>query len=92
MYTKDLIKFPVQGKCLIIYFPSAILLILSQATNEIVTRVPESTQEEMDSAVAAAKEAFPAWSNSTVLSRQQVMFKFQDLIKQNLVFFFKKSL
>lgn len=54
------------------------------ATNEVVTVVPESTQEEMNLAVAAAKAAYPAWSTSTVLTRQAVMFKFQDLIKKNM--------
>merc|ERR1711936_1329105 len=47
-------------------------------------RVPECTQAEMLAAVAAAKEAFPAWSQSTVLTRQQIMFRFQDLIKKNM--------
>lgn len=54
------------------------------ATNEVVTRVPESTQSEMEAAVAAAKAAFPAWSNTTVLTRQQIMFRLQDLIKKNM--------
>ncbi|RUS85657.1 hypothetical protein EGW08_006603 [Elysia chlorotica] len=54
------------------------------ATNEVVTRVPESTRAEMESAVAAARDAFPAWSSTTVLTRQQVMFKLQDLIKRNM--------
>ncbi|XP_059160310.1 methylmalonate-semialdehyde dehydrogenase [acylating], mitochondrial-like [Physella acuta] len=54
------------------------------ATNEVVTRVPESTQAEMEAAVAAAKAAFPSWSRTTALSRQQIMFRLQDLIKQNL--------
>jgi len=54
------------------------------ATNEVVTRVPESTQAEMLAAVQAAKDAFPAWSSTTILTRQQIMFRFQDLIKKNM--------
>jgi len=54
------------------------------ATNEVVTRVPNSTQAEMDSAVDAALKAFPEWSEQSVLTRQQVMFKFQNLIKGNM--------
>jgi len=54
------------------------------ATNEVVTRVPECTQAEMEAAVAACKAAYPAWSQSTVLSRQQIMFRFVDLIKKNM--------
>lgn len=56
-----------------------------QATNEVITRVPESTTAEMEAAVAAAKAAFPAWSSTTVLTRQQIMFRLQDLIKKNMV-------
>ncbi|XP_066282832.1 probable methylmalonate-semialdehyde/malonate-semialdehyde dehydrogenase [acylating], mitochondrial [Branchiostoma lanceolatum] len=54
------------------------------ATNEVVTRVPKSTQAEMQAAVDAAKAAFSSWSETTILTRQQVMFKFQQLIKENM--------
>ncbi|KAK3608548.1 hypothetical protein CHS0354_042525 [Potamilus streckersoni] len=54
------------------------------ATNEVVTRVPEATNGEMETAVAAAKEAFKSWKDTTVLTRQQHMFKLQNLIKENL--------
>ncbi|ROT74039.1 hypothetical protein C7M84_007473 [Penaeus vannamei] len=54
------------------------------ATNEVVTRVPKSTQDEMQAAVDAAKAAFKSWSKASVLTRQQVMFKYQQLIKDNI--------
>ncbi|ESO86805.1 hypothetical protein LOTGIDRAFT_194671 [Lottia gigantea] len=54
------------------------------ATNEVVTRVPESTKEEMEAAVASSREAFKSWSQTTILTRQQIMFKFQQLIKDNM--------
>jgi len=54
------------------------------ATNEVITRVPECTNSEMNAAVEAAQAAYPEWSTSTVLTRQQIMFRFQDLIKKNL--------
>ncbi|XP_071962296.1 probable methylmalonate-semialdehyde/malonate-semialdehyde dehydrogenase [acylating], mitochondrial [Antedon mediterranea] len=54
------------------------------ATNEVVTRVPKCTQGEMKRAVASAEAAFPAWSDQSILSRQQIMFKLQQLIKDNL--------
>jgi len=58
---------------------------LLQATNEVVTRVPESTNAEMEAAVTAAKKAYETWSQTTILTRQQHMFKLQQLIKDNLV-------
>lgn len=54
------------------------------ATNEVITRIPKSTQDEMNSAVDAAKEAFKSWSKTSVLSRQQIMFKYQDIIRRNM--------
>ncbi|XP_071504602.1 methylmalonate-semialdehyde/malonate-semialdehyde dehydrogenase [acylating], mitochondrial-like [Diadema antillarum] len=54
------------------------------ATNEVVTRVPKSTQSEMEAAVNAAQAAFPSWAETTILTRQQIMFKYQHLIKENL--------
>ncbi|KAI8120558.1 putative methylmalonate-semialdehyde dehydrogenase [acylating], mitochondrial [Lucilia cuprina] len=54
------------------------------ATNKVVTRVPKCTQDEMQTALESNKKAFKSWSNTSVLSRQQVMFKLQALIKANM--------
>jgi malonate-semialdehyde dehydrogenase (acetylating) / methylmalonate-semialdehyde dehydrogenase len=54
------------------------------ATNEVVTRVPKSTPEEMQAAVASAKRAFKTWSQTSILTRQQVMLKFQGIIRDNM--------
>jgi len=54
------------------------------ATQEVVTRVPQSTQAEMEEAVESAKAAFRTWSKTSPLQRQQVMFRYQQLIKENL--------
>jgi malonate-semialdehyde dehydrogenase (acetylating) / methylmalonate-semialdehyde dehydrogenase len=53
------------------------------ATNNLVTRVPQSTDEEMKQAVASAQKAFPAWKATSVLARQQIMFKYVSLIREN---------
>lgn len=53
------------------------------ATQEVVNRVPESTPEEFDRAVASASAAFPAWSRTPVPTRQRVMFKFLELIHKH---------
>lgn len=53
------------------------------ATNNLVTRVPQSTTEELKAAVASAKKAWPAWKKKSVLARQQVMFRFVALIRDN---------
>ena len=51
----------------------------------MIGNVPKATQAEMDAAANAAAKAFPKWSNTSILARQQIMFKFQSLIKDNMV-------
>lgn len=53
------------------------------ATNNLVTRVPQMTDAEMRAAVASAEKAFESWRQTTVLARQQIMFRFVQLIREN---------
>lgn len=54
------------------------------ATNEVVTRIPKCTQAEMETAVESSKKAYKTWSQTSVLTRQQVMFKLQQIIRANM--------
>ena len=53
------------------------------ATNNLVTRVPESTDDELNEAVQSARRAFSSWRNTSWLHRQQIMFKFVSLIREH---------
>jgi malonate-semialdehyde dehydrogenase (acetylating)/methylmalonate-semialdehyde dehydrogenase len=53
------------------------------ATNELIGRVPESTKEEMENAVNSCQSAFKMWRNTSIISRQQCMFRLQELIKRD---------
>jgi malonate-semialdehyde dehydrogenase (acetylating)/methylmalonate-semialdehyde dehydrogenase len=53
------------------------------ATNNLVTRVPQNTDAELKAAVASAEAAFEPWRATSVLYRQQIMFKFVALIREN---------
>ncbi len=53
------------------------------ATNNLVTRVPQNTDAELQAAVASAEKAFETWRATSVLHRQQIMFKFVALIREN---------
>ncbi|KAI9651413.1 MAG: Methylmalonate-semialdehyde dehydrogenase [acylating] mitochondrial [Trizodia sp. TS-e1964] len=53
------------------------------ATNHLVTRVPQSTEEELKAAVESAQKAFPAWKATSLLHRQQIMFRLVNLIREN---------
>lgn len=54
------------------------------ATQEVVTRVPCATQDEMEAAVQAAARAFPSWRETSIMSRQRVMFNLQHIIRENI--------
>lgn len=54
------------------------------ATNQPVTRVPESTDEELQQAVDSAARAFPAWKATSLLQKQQVMFRLASLVRENM--------
>ncbi|KAA6423522.1 MAG: methylmalonate-semialdehyde dehydrogenase [acylating] mitochondrial-like [Trebouxia sp. A1-2] len=58
--------------------------VKNPATQEVVSRMPIITNKEFEEAVQAAKDAFPAWRRTPVPHRQRIMFKFQQLIKENM--------
>ena len=49
---------------------------------------PETTRDEMNAAANSASEAFKTWKDSSVLTRQAIMLKYQQKIKDNAVNFF----
>eukprot|EP00879_Flechtneria_rotunda_P000420 GHRR01000514.1.p1 GENE.GHRR01000514.1~~GHRR01000514.1.p1 ORF type:complete len:535 (+),score=119.48 GHRR01000514.1:75-1679(+) len=57
--------------------------VTNPATQEVVSLLPQTTADEFDAAVQAAKDAFPAWRNTPVPTRTRVMLKFQELIRAN---------
>ncbi|XP_018321364.1 probable methylmalonate-semialdehyde dehydrogenase [acylating], mitochondrial [Agrilus planipennis] len=54
------------------------------ATNELVTKVPKTTQAEMQAAVESSRKAYESWKDTTVLTRQQLMLKFQAVIRRDI--------
>lgn len=62
---------------------SSFIELHDPATNNLVTRVPQSTDAELKAAVESAKKAFPAWRATSVMARQQIMFKFTQLVREN---------
>lgn len=53
------------------------------ATGEAVAEIPRSTPEEISAAVAAAHNAFPAWSKTPVIQRCKLLFKFRQLLEEH---------
>jgi len=54
------------------------------ATAELLCAVPDSTQEDVDAAVLAAKKAFPSWSNTAAEQRFLILNKIAALIDEHL--------
>ncbi|KAJ6134455.1 aldehyde dehydrogenase [Penicillium sp. IBT 18751x] len=53
------------------------------ATNNLVTRVPQMSKQELHDVISSAQKAFPSWKNTSVIARQQVMFRYVGLIREN---------
>ena len=56
---------------------------LNPATQELISRVPESTEDEMRAAVEGAVAAQKEWKQVPPQVRARVMFKMKDLIEEN---------
>ncbi|KAJ1030851.1 hypothetical protein NDA18_002080 [Ustilago nuda] len=54
------------------------------STQAVLSNVPLTTPSEFEKAVANAEAAFPKWREASLLSRQQVMFKLQALIRDHM--------
>lgn len=52
-------------------------------TNQITKQVIYADVADVDSAVMAAKAAFPAWASMTPAKRSQVLFRFKNLLDQH---------
>jgi malonate-semialdehyde dehydrogenase (acetylating)/methylmalonate-semialdehyde dehydrogenase len=54
--------------------------VYDPAQGRVTARVPVANSDEVAAAVAAAKAAFPAWSETAPLTRARLMFKFKELL------------
>ena len=55
--------------------------VLNPATQEVLCEAPCATNEEIEQAIAFAKEAFHSWRETPPPERSRVMMKYQDLLK-----------
>jgi malonate-semialdehyde dehydrogenase (acetylating) / methylmalonate-semialdehyde dehydrogenase len=58
-------------------------VVPNPATGEILAYVPISSREDLNQAVAAAKEAFKTWSKTPVPRRARILFKYQQLLVEH---------
>ena len=58
--------------------------VFNPATGEVQAKVALASKAEVDAAVKIAAEAFPKWSSTPPLTRARVMFRFKQLIEENI--------
>ncbi len=57
--------------------------VFNPATGEVAKRVAFASASEVDTAVAAARKAFPGWAATPPLRRARVMFKYKELLEKH---------
>jgi malonate-semialdehyde dehydrogenase (acetylating) / methylmalonate-semialdehyde dehydrogenase len=59
------------------------LPVMNPGLGTQIARVPLSTAEHVDAAVASARAALPGWSAMPIKERAQVLFRYRDLLSKN---------
>lgn len=57
--------------------------VYDPATNNVVTRVPQSTDAELDTAIQAAEDAFKTFKDVSIIKRLELVFDYVQILKQN---------
>lgn len=55
--------------------------VICPLTQDVIGKVPQSTQDEFDEAVACSQHAFKTWKKVPVSTRIRYMLKYQELLK-----------
>ncbi len=83
MANVERLKFYVNGK----YVESATdkyYDVYNPSTGEVIAQAPGCTVSEVESAIAAARAAFPGWSRTSITRRASIMFNLQKLIERDI--------
>ena len=58
--------------------------IYNPSTGAVSKQVSLASKATVEEAITAAQAAYPAWRNTPAIKRARVMFKFKDLLEQNV--------
>ena len=58
--------------------------VTDSSTGEVIAEVPCCTVDEVEEAISSAAAAFPAWSQTSISKRTQMMFKWRDILVAHL--------
>jgi malonate-semialdehyde dehydrogenase (acetylating)/methylmalonate-semialdehyde dehydrogenase len=60
------------------------LEVYNPSDGSVISRVPLSTQDDVDAAVASAHKAFLAWSATPIKERVQIFYRYKALLEKNI--------
>src|SRR4030081_3211883 len=58
--------------------------VVNPATQEVLAQVPFATDDEINAAVASAKQAYKTWKNTPLAARARIMLKLQALVRDHM--------
>ena len=58
--------------------------ITDPASQEVIAKVPQTTDDEINQAVAAAQTAFQTWRKTPITTRARIFLKYQQLIREHM--------
>lgn len=58
--------------------------VYNPSTGEVIAKAPCCTQDEVETAIQAAKKAFPQWSSTPILKRVQILYRLRELLVEHL--------
>jgi malonate-semialdehyde dehydrogenase (acetylating) / methylmalonate-semialdehyde dehydrogenase len=58
--------------------------VVNPATQEVLAQVPFATDEEINAAIASAKQAYRTWKNTPLATRARIMLKLQALVREHM--------
>ncbi|MEZ7517750.1 CoA-acylating methylmalonate-semialdehyde dehydrogenase [Psychrobacter sp. NPDC078370] len=58
--------------------------ITDPATQEVIAKVPQTTNDEINQAVTAAQTAFETWRKTPITTRARIFLKYQSLIRDHM--------
>ena len=58
--------------------------VYDPSTGEVIAQTPCCTEKEVHAAIQSAKKAFPAWSQTPVMKRAQVLYRFRELLEAHV--------
>ncbi len=57
--------------------------VYNPSTGEVQAEIPCCSSEEVAYAIACAKKAFPAWRDTPVMKRVQILYRFRELLTEH---------